>query len=311
MIVLRSAPKRMLNRKDWVDNKTKEEATIYLYDEISFWGIEAQPFVEELNALDVGTIHLRIDSPGGDVFAARAIHTAIKQHKAKVIAHIDGLAASAASFISMAADEIEIVEGGFLMIHKAVSFFDILGYYNDDSLSELTETIAKERGILNKVDESIATDFVKRTGIDKKEVLAMMKDETWLTADESLKMGFVDRIYEGEKAQNRHDLSIYSNVPESLRESEETLTKRDIERALRDVGLSQAQAKAILAEGWTEEQRDVEPTETNEAPEPELRDVEPPAQNDRAAALLAKADIYLVKSNTIYKGAENENNLTV
>ena len=295
MIVMRSAPKRMLNRKDWLDNKTKGEATVYLYDEISMWGIEAKPFVEELNALDVDTIHLRIDSPGGDVFAARAIHTAIKQHKAKVIAHIDGIAASAASFIAMAADEIEIVDGGFLMIHKALSFFDIFGYFNDDNLTELTDTITKERGILGKVDDSIATDYAKRTGIDKAEILTMMKADTWLTADEALKMGFVDRIYEGEKAQNRHDLSIYANVPESLKGSDSELTKRDVERALRDVGLSQAHAKAILAGGWKEEQRDVDHPETEKAPEPEPRDVEPPAWNDRAAALLAKAEKELLK----------------
>jgi len=295
MIVMRSAPKRMLNRKDWLDNKTKGEATVYLYDEISMWGIEAKPFVEELNALDVDTIHLRIDSPGGDVFAARAIHTAIKQHKAKVIAHIDGIAASAASFIAMAADEIEIVDGGFLMIHKALSFFDIFGYFNDDNLAELIEEITKERGILSKVDDSIATDYAKRTGIDKAEILTMMKADTWLAADEALKMGFVDRIYEGEKAQNRHDLSIYANVPESLKGSDSELTKRDVERALRDVGLSQAHAKAILAGGWKEEQRDVDPPEPEKAPEPEPRDVEPPAWNDRAAALLAKAEKELLK----------------
>ena len=295
MIVMRSAPKRMLNRKDWLDNKTKGEATVYLYDEISMWGIEAKPFVEELNALDVDTIHLRIDSPGGDVFAARAIHTAIKQHKAKVIAHIDGIAASAASFIAMAADEIEIVDGGFLMIHKALSFFDIFGYFNDDNLAELIEEITKERGILSKVDDSIATDYAKRTGIDKAEILTMMKADTWLAADEALKMGFVDRIYEGEKAQNRHDLSIYANVPESLKGSDSELTKRDVERALRDVGLSQAHAKAILAGGWKEEQRDADPPEPKKAPEPEPRDVEPPAWNDRAAALLAKAEKELLK----------------
>ena len=301
MIVMRSAPKRMLNRKDWLDNKTKGEATVYLYDEISMWGIEAKPFVEELNALDVDTIHLRIDSPGGDVFAARAIHTAIKQHKAKVIAHIDGIAASAASFIAMAADEIEIVDGGFLMIHKANSLFDIFGYFNDDSLSALVGTIESEREILSKVDDSIATDYVKRTGIGKDEILAMMKgskepyDGTWLTSDKALKMGFVDRIYEGEKAQNRHDLSVYANVPESLKGSDSELTKRDVERALRDVGLSQAHAKAILAGGWKEEQRDVDPPEPEKAPEPETRDVEPPAWNDRAAALLAKAEKELLK----------------
>src|SRR5699024_9441941 len=96
-------------------------ATIYVYDVIGgfFGGVDAEDFAREVAALDVDTIHLRINSPGGDVFDARAMQTALRGHRAHVIAHIDGLAASAASGIAMAADEIEIAEGGFLMIHNA------------------------------------------------------------------------------------------------------------------------------------------------------------------------------------------------
>ena len=128
MIIRHNKPGRMSAKNRKAENK-KGEKTVYLYGDIGgFWGIDSQEWVKEFDEITADIIHLRIDSDGGDVFAARAMQTVIKQHKAKVIAHIDGLAASAASFLAMGADEIEIVEGGFLMIHNAISFFDIFGF---------------------------------------------------------------------------------------------------------------------------------------------------------------------------------------
>lgn len=251
-------------------NKAKD-ATLYLYDEISFWGIDSQEFVKEINSLDADTIHLRIDSPGGDVFGARAIATALKQHPATIIAHVDGLAASAATVIVMAADEIEIVDGGFMMIHSALSFFDILGYFNAAYLDTLMEDMRKERDLLAKVDGSIANDYAKRTGKEADEVLAAMKAVTWFTAQEAVDYGLANRIYDGTPKENRFDLSGFSNVPENLKRAEDAApSKRKLEKALRDVGLSQSQAKAILADGLKDEvQRDVSPSPTEPSPEPQ------------------------------------------
>src|SRR5882762_6191811 len=81
-----------------IENATGSEATVYLYDSIdSYYGVNAEAFVKDFNAITAPTIHLRINSPGGDVFDARSIATAIAQHKSNVISHVDGLAASAAS----------------------------------------------------------------------------------------------------------------------------------------------------------------------------------------------------------------------
>jgi ATP-dependent protease ClpP protease subunit len=92
---------------------------IYLYD----WfgdGVTAKQFADDLKALgNVKTIDLRINSEGGSVFDGKAMYSLLNEHKAKIIVHIDGLAASAASFVAMAGDEIEIAEGGFVMIHNA------------------------------------------------------------------------------------------------------------------------------------------------------------------------------------------------
>ena len=133
------------------------EATLYLYDVIvsdDYWGgVAAEAFVKELNATAAPTIHLRINSPGGEVFAARAIEAAIRNHPARIVAHVDGYAASAASFVAVACDEVEIAPGGFFMIHKAWTF--TAG--NADDLLHTAE-------MLDKLDASLVDTYAKKTG---------------------------------------------------------------------------------------------------------------------------------------------------
>lgn len=185
----------------------EDEASIYLYDAIGGWfGIPAEEFVKELNSLKASTIHLRINSPGGDVFEARAIATAVRSHRAKVIAHIDGLAASAATYIATAADEVEIGSGGFFMVHNAWG----INIGNADEMDEFA-------GLLRKIDDSIAADYQAKTGADLEQVKSWMHEETWFTAEEAVSHGFADRVGEADSgAENRWDLSVYSKAPEDL-----------------------------------------------------------------------------------------------
>ena len=274
-----------------MENKKTNEATLYLYDEIGFWGIDAKQFVDDLNGIDADTIHLRINSPGGDVFAAKAMQTALKQHKAKIITHVDGLAASAASVVAMAGDEIEMVDGGFLMIHKALSFFDVLGYFNDDALTDLVGEMEKEKVLLGKVDDSIAADYAKRTGQKTDDIKNKMMDETWFTAKEALEYGMIDRVYDGEPVENKYDLSIYDKAPDGLRREHAEPTKREIEKALRDVGCSHKAAKAMIAgvkEDGTQRDADPEPVAQPQ------RDVEPPKvekKKSKVEELLVRAEL--------------------
>lgn len=182
------------------------EATIYIYDAIGDWyGVEAADFVKTLKDLDAGTIHLRINSPGGDVFDAKAMQTAIKEHPAKVIAHIDGLAASAASFLVMGSDEIRMSAGAFLMIHKVWT-------YMPGNADELRETAA----FLDKLDESLVADYIRKTGLDESQIKAWMAAETWFTANEALEHGFIDSIKEEKAAENCFNLTGYKNTPKQL-----------------------------------------------------------------------------------------------
>ncbi len=187
-----------------------KEATIYLHGVIGgWWGdIDETMFAQTMAGIDADVIHLRIDSPGGDVFAARSMMTAIAQHKATVIAHVDGLAASAATGICMACDEVEISQGAGFMIHNAWT----VAIGNKADMTKTGELLAK-------IDTGLAGDYTRRTGKDEAQIVQWMDEETWFTADEAKEHGFADRVVEvvgKKKASNTWDLSAYDNVPAAL-----------------------------------------------------------------------------------------------
>ena len=186
-------------------------ATVWLYDVIgadAWGGIGADRFVRDIAEIRAPVIHLRINSPGGDVFDARAMVTALRAHPARVVAHIDGLAASAASYVALAADEVEISEGAFVMVHNAWGV--VLGNRHD--LLEMALT-------LEKIDASIAADYQRKSGQDSLTVQRWMDAETWFTAQEALEAGLVDRIADAHAltvaptVQQRWNLAAYANAP--------------------------------------------------------------------------------------------------
>lgn len=193
-----------------------DEATVYLYDVIvsdDFWGgISALSFAKEIANIKSPVINLRINSPGGDVFAARAMETAIREHKSTIVSHIDGEAASAATYVAIAADNVRIAEGGFFMIHKAWSI--ALG--NADDMLQMA-------ALLEKVDESLVTTYANRTNQNPDDIRAWMANETWFTAQEALDSGFVDEIVKAEvKNQHPWDLSAYAHPPKKAQQPQKT-----------------------------------------------------------------------------------------
>lgn len=188
------------------------ESEIFLYDAIVsseaeaewFGGVAPEPFAKALRAIKHDVIHLRVDSPGGVVFGGRAIEQALREHPARVVAHVDGLAASAASFVIMAADEIVMSQGGFVMIHKGWTF--TLG--NED---EHLATAA----LLNKVDGTLVRTYADRTKADPAQIAQWMAAETWFTSDEAVQHGFADSVAGGNsaKAQSGWNLSAYAHAP--------------------------------------------------------------------------------------------------
>ncbi len=236
--------------------QTETEAEILLYDEISWWGITAEAFRRELDAITAPTINLRINSPGGDVFESLAIYNAVREHPARVVAHIDGLAASMASVIALAADEVRMAENAFLMVHNPWSL--VIGNAVD---------LRKEADLLDKVAGSLVMAYRNKTGATDEQIAAWMDAETWFTAAEAAEAGFADEVAqdgapEGDAPAALFDLSVFGNVPDALKAPPADPTIRDLERALRDAGLSQIAAKAFVAAGRAAaDQRDVGPAE--------------------------------------------------
>ena len=182
------------------------EATVYLYDVIDdWWGIDAHSFALDVAALDVDTLHLRVNSPGGDGLSGRAMQVALAEHPAKVVAHIDGLAASAATFPVLAASEVHMAPGAFYMIHRSWSL--VLGN---------AEELRQHAGILEALDDQMQKDYARSSGQDEKDIIQMMEAETWMNAEQASDLGFVDSIKDITVAEEARafDLSAYSHPPE-------------------------------------------------------------------------------------------------
>ncbi len=184
-------------------------ADVYIYDAIGgWWGTDAATFVRDIANLDVETINLYVNSPGGSVYDAVAIMNALRRHKAKVIATVDGLAASAASFIIQAADEVVMGTGTELMVHDAWNIV----YGN-------AEALRKEAESLDRISDTIAGIYAERAGGTEAQWREAMQAETWYSASEAVAAGLADRV-EGrnkdvgadDSATNKFDLSIFAHA---------------------------------------------------------------------------------------------------
>lgn len=178
---------------DFVPGTATKPPELLLYGTISsqqsWWEDRVTPaqFNRELAALgeDVPEIVVRINSPGGDVFAANAIYTRLKDHDAKITVKVDGWAASAATIIAMAGDTIKIPKNGVFMIHDpAMTVWDTFR-------AEDFEKMAQE---LKVIKQSIINAYSVKTGKTADEISGFMSDETWWTGDEAVENGFCDEV---------------------------------------------------------------------------------------------------------------------
>lgn len=188
---------------------------IYLYDAIVaseadaawFGGVPADTFVKSLKAMS-GDVALRINCPGGDVFAARAMAQAIREYPGQVTAYVDGYAASAASFITSVAARTVMAEGSFLMIHKAWT----LAMGNADDFAATSQLLAKIDGTIAATYEAAA----KKRGVScsADEFATLMAAETWLVGTEAVEYGLADEVAPGgPQSTAQWDLSAYANAP--------------------------------------------------------------------------------------------------
>ena len=182
------------NKHFWTFRAAAEENAapeLILYGDIAsetWWGDEVTPrqFTEELDALGaVPEIVVRINSGGGDVFAANAIYTRLKDNAAKITVKIDGWAASAATIVAMAGDVIEIPGNGVFMVHDPS--MGLLGYFNEADLVKLTDEI-------KVIKQSIVNGYALKTGKPADEIASIMAAETWYDGKQAVEAGFCDKL---------------------------------------------------------------------------------------------------------------------
>jgi ATP-dependent Clp protease, protease subunit len=218
-----------------VRNAAGDEVEILLYDEIGFWGIRAIDFVRELKGITAAKLKVRINSPGGDVPDAVAIYNALRNYQGTVTTQIDALAASAASLIALAGKEVRMASNALLMIHDPWGI--TIGNATDHR---------KMADLLDKVsDSNLVKTYAAKTGGDEDQVRAWMAEETWFTADEAKDEGFVDVVDDANPAKASYDTERFHfrHAPAALAGGTKEPNIRDVERALREAGMSHSQAK--------------------------------------------------------------------
>lgn len=174
-----------------IKNLSDTAAEISIFDEIGYFGISAADFIKDIQAVRATEINLRINSPGGDVFDGIAIYNAIRRHPANVTAYVEGLAASAASFIAMAADRVVMQPHSQLMIHEASGL--VIGAASD---------MRQMADLLDKSSDNIASIYAERAGGTVEDWRARMKSETWMSDQEAVDLGLADAIDGQEPIKN-------------------------------------------------------------------------------------------------------------
>jgi len=193
--------------KSWFTARaTDGVAELAIYDEIGSYGVPAKTFIEEMKGLgDVSELTLRINSPGGSVFDGIAIYNALKRHPAKITVTVDGLAASIASVILCAGDEVVMPRNALIMIHDPSAV--VMGSARD--MRSMAEA-------LDKMRDGLVSAYHDKTGRDQPDITDWMAQETWFDADEALEAGFADRIEDPVAMAATFDLSKFNRVPPAL-----------------------------------------------------------------------------------------------
>lgn len=211
------------------------EAELLLYGEISSssWcddDVTPKKFAEDLKSLGGKDLKLRVNSPGGDVFAAQAIYNQLKSYTGNITACIDGMAASAATIITCAADKVVMPSNGIFMIHNPMCI--VVDYMDVPKLKKMTDR-------LTAVKQTIVNVYMKKCkNVAEAKLNRLMDAETWMSADEALAYGFVDEVDADEQVNNslQDGIAVVNNIsidmtryrrPEKLKDILQSKPKED------------------------------------------------------------------------------------
>lgn len=204
-----------------------DDRSISMYDVVGEdWydeGITLARTAGILRKLGEGDVVVNINSPGGDMFEGIAIYNLLKAHKGHITVNVLGMAASAASIIAMAGDTINIGKSAFLMIHNCWTY----AVGNSQGFAQLSDE-------LTQFDKGMAQIYVDKTGLNERRIIDMLDEETWLSGDDAIEMGFADGFLSSETETKK----IEDNVN----------AVRRVETALRASGMPRSQAQKLISE---------------------------------------------------------------
>ena len=266
--------------------KINNQVEVDLFDEIGGWGIYAKELKDELSNM-IGNpteeVLVNINSPGGSVFEGIEIYNYLKGLPNKVTVKINSLAASIATVIALGADELEISESAFFMIHNP---WTMAGGEAED--------LRKQADVLDKIKETILSIYEKNSNLSRERLTALMNEETWLTGAEALEYGFATRLTEGLAVAAKATTDLvknFKNLPNNLEMAEELKVEETTEEVTVEANLEDATEETL------EETQEV----TNEATEEEVEEV----IEEKEEGILAKVKAFL--SNKL-ENASNELN---
>ena len=199
------------------------DVEVFIYDEIGIYGVSAKSFIEELASVPNATsLTLRVNSPGGSVFDALAIYNVLKGKSIRKVCIVDGLAASAASFIPMACDEIRMHENSFMFLHNPWT----IAAGNADQLRG-------EADALEKMQDQLVSIYAGRTGMPREAVEQLLDAESWLTADECKASNLCDVVLGAHAIAASYNPKLYKDIPceiaAMLRPEEPAMDEQPIE----------------------------------------------------------------------------------
>jgi ATP-dependent Clp endopeptidase proteolytic subunit ClpP len=183
-----------------IKNIAESQATeVMIYDEIGMYGIDAKSFIDEIKNIPNDTsVLLRINSPGGSVIDGLAIYDAINRMPQKVTSRIEGIAASMASVIALAADEVIMSENSLYMIHNVGG--GVVGGSDD---------LRKAAELMDKMGDRLVNIYVSKTGQSEEQIRSWMDEETWFSSIEAQEAGFINLVEEPIKMAAKFDIKKY------------------------------------------------------------------------------------------------------
>lgn len=213
-----------------VQAAASDDNSISVFDVIGqdYWtgeGVTAKRIAAALRSIGERDVVVNINSPGGDMFEGLAIYNLLREHPGKVTVKVLGVAASAASIIAMAGDEVQVARAGFLMIHNAW----IYAAGNRHDFRDYAD-------YLEPFDASMADIYVARSGQDLAAVQKMMDGETWIGGSAAIEQGFADVLLASDE------------VAEHADEKPAALAVRRIEAALRASGMPRTEAMRLISD---------------------------------------------------------------